>query len=890
MNITEVTQTISNLVEKQFPSFYREEGENFIAFVKAYYEWMEQSGYTINKSRQLFNIRDIDTTPNAFVEHFEKKYFANLPKNILGDTKFLQKHILDLYRSKGSNEGIRLLFRLLFNEEINIYIPSNDILKSSDGIWVEPKYIEISDEFDNNLYENSYITGVVSGATAYVREYKKIYIDDKRIQVLYITDVIGNFAINENLITDNISVVKSAKVLGSPESILITYGSPNQPVGDIVNSVFSFATTELSGVITDSYDVTDGYIDFSINSGGSKYSLSSNISITVGTNTTGQSATFKSFTLSNTEIMKHNLDVINYIPNDKTIYFNPNTDIINTSSFIKLANNVVSSSNNKAFANGDMIKYVCAPGNTIISGLSNNSFYYVCGSNSSGVQLSATYNLKTFNANTDVNNVEEFITINTNTFANGDVLRYIVSSGNTALVNLANNSYYYAIQANSTGVKLATSYTPISFNPFSSISNTDSYFISLSSHSFVNNDIVRYTTSYGNTAISALANNSYYYVVQSNTTGIKLSTTSGGAPILLYSNTLPKETGHNIYGPGTPINLTKGLSQNGHSFFGYSPIQILSNKNEFGHALVGRGIRLNSNTDITDATDFISISNNAFANGDQVTYHVINGNTALTNLTNNTIYWVINANTQGLKLATTYNGANINLTKGLTETGHFLTGVSKVDMLINVASFGSDLKNSNSNTLLSDALTDANVVVGTISKLTDINPGQNYNGDVTVRVRDNYTASYGLFDSTGKIHGNNAIISGKVFRGNDIPTKIKIKDSGFGHNVNGENISLINYANNSSSIDGNIVLGAIGVQQGYWLNDQGKLSDNKYIHDNSYYQEYSYEIQFSKSLDKYSDVLNQIMHPAGNKLFGKPVLLHFDYIPITIVNSSIIQV
>jgi hypothetical protein len=50
------------------------------------------------------------------------------------------------------------------------------------------------------------------------------------------------------------------------------------------------------------------------------------------------------------------------------------------------------------------------------------------------------------------------------------------------------------------------------------------------------------------------------------------------------------------------------------------------------------------------------------------------------------------------------------------------------------------------------------------------------------------------------------------------------------------------------------------------------LNEDKYIQDSLYYQEYSYEIQFEKSIDKYIDVLKQVMHPVGNKVFGKTVI------------------
>jgi len=82
----------------------------------------------------------------------------------------------------------------------------------------------------------------------------------------------------------------------------------------------------------------------------------------------------------------------------------------------------------------------------------------------------------------------------------------------------------------------------------------------------------------------------------------------------------------------------------------------------------------NANSAITNATDFIAVNPNPFINNDIVRYLVTAGNTALTNLTNNVTYYVVSANSTGLSLSSTYKGSAIDLTKGLTETGHSLTG------------------------------------------------------------------------------------------------------------------------------------------------------------------------------------------------------------------------
>jgi hypothetical protein len=81
-----------------------------------------------------------------------------------------------------------------------------------------------------------------------------------------------------------------------------------------------------------------------------------------------------------------------------------------------------------------------------------------------------------------------------------------------------------------------------------------------------------------------------------------------------------------------------------------------------------------ANAAVSNTADFITIANNVFQNNDVAVYTVAAGNTALSGLTNNTSYYVVSANSTGLKLSSTLNGSAINITSGSTESGHFLTG------------------------------------------------------------------------------------------------------------------------------------------------------------------------------------------------------------------------
>ena len=74
----DIESKISYFVENQFPSFYKEEGDTFISFVKAYYEWLETPGNTLGEARKLLNYRDIDETLDKFIIYFKEKYLKNV--------------------------------------------------------------------------------------------------------------------------------------------------------------------------------------------------------------------------------------------------------------------------------------------------------------------------------------------------------------------------------------------------------------------------------------------------------------------------------------------------------------------------------------------------------------------------------------------------------------------------------------------------------------------------------------------------------------------------------------------------------------------------------------------------------------------------------------------
>ena len=270
----EIEKIISPFIQAQFPVFYEKEGPNFIAFLTAYYEWMEQEGNIINQSRSLLEYRDIDTTMINFIKYFKDKYMDSIPEHIASDKKLLIKHILELYRSKGNEKSYRLLFRILFNEDIDIYIPNQYIFKLSDNNWSVPKYIEVSDSpyLSNLVGQKIYSSSTLS--TGVVESYFVKNYNNKLINVIYLTTLNGNIHYGEKILCESvpqITVDNAPIVFGSLSSVSITQGGLNFNVGDILNIEGGgigglarvAATKNRNGEVT--FDLVNGGKGFSAN-------------------------------------------------------------------------------------------------------------------------------------------------------------------------------------------------------------------------------------------------------------------------------------------------------------------------------------------------------------------------------------------------------------------------------------------------------------------------------------------------------------------------------------------------------------------------------------------------------------------------------------------------
>src|ERR1017187_1181478 len=138
-----ISNTISTFVDSQLPGFIRDEDPNFGLFLKAYYQWLEQSnnsvGGVVYNTKQLLSYHDIDTASNQFLQYFINDFLPYFPNNPALDERKLLKIARQFYQKKGTIESIQFLFRALYNKEADVYYPKENILKISDGKWNIPQ-------------------------------------------------------------------------------------------------------------------------------------------------------------------------------------------------------------------------------------------------------------------------------------------------------------------------------------------------------------------------------------------------------------------------------------------------------------------------------------------------------------------------------------------------------------------------------------------------------------------------------------------------------------------------------------------------------------------------------------------------------------------------------
>ena len=212
-------ERISVRVEGQLPDFVKQDHATFVAFLEAYYEYMEQTGKPYEIIGNLRNYFNIDKTVDSFLQYFKKQFGEDVPEAVFLNANKPQtlKHLRDFYRSKGSEKSFQFLFRLLYKEEIEFYYPSTDMLRVSDGRYTKDKILRCVDTSGTSAIfdlSGTTITGGTSSATGVVELVLKEMIGTFEVTTLYLSKVVGTFQRAETITDGTLTFTLDGMVTG----------------------------------------------------------------------------------------------------------------------------------------------------------------------------------------------------------------------------------------------------------------------------------------------------------------------------------------------------------------------------------------------------------------------------------------------------------------------------------------------------------------------------------------------------------------------------------------------------------------------------------------------------------------------------------------------------
>jgi len=276
----DIRDAVYSGIANQFPAIYQEDGEFLVSFVEAYYKHLDEK-----MDRNLPKLRDIDSTLSSFIIYYKKKFLADLPIDTELDISFIIKHIQDMYRRKGTQESLELLFRMFFNEDIEIFYPSTAVLRPSDSIWGGDAYLEMKSVFtvdDYDIQKGMRIRGDVSLATAFVDEVIFVNFSGALVPLVYLSNISGTFSADDGIqivVTgsngseqiNNVGRLVAGSISVLTVDLIGTIRLPDQAVGDKVKFVSSNSGIEGEGRVSKISDTATGVIDFQIIDGGFGY-------------------------------------------------------------------------------------------------------------------------------------------------------------------------------------------------------------------------------------------------------------------------------------------------------------------------------------------------------------------------------------------------------------------------------------------------------------------------------------------------------------------------------------------------------------------------------------------------------------------------------------------
>lgn len=257
------------LAGDKLPQFLKAEAPKLVKFIEAYYEWMQGGGNALHAIDNIRANKNVDETTNSLLNQFHNEFMKYVPRNIVVDKKLILKHIKDLYLSKGTEKSFRLLFKILYDEDIFFYYPKEDVLRVSDGKWSVEKSIRVNVGSGLAGINGLPIKGQTSEATAIIEYSVQFNVGSNTTVEIFLSNIKGAFQIGEDVI---ITKEDSSTITRTLFTVLSGATIDDAGTGYSPGDVLSISGGGGDDAEIEVETVADGVIDaITINAGGSNY-------------------------------------------------------------------------------------------------------------------------------------------------------------------------------------------------------------------------------------------------------------------------------------------------------------------------------------------------------------------------------------------------------------------------------------------------------------------------------------------------------------------------------------------------------------------------------------------------------------------------------------------
>ena len=115
----------------------------------------------IENIQQLLNYSDPDHTIADFLTQMKEEFLKTIPTDTTSalNTRKLIKNIKSLYRAKGTDKAHQAFFRMLFNENSEVYKPNEDMLRVSDGKFSTNTFIRCTQTTAQSVNDPIFLVG-----------------------------------------------------------------------------------------------------------------------------------------------------------------------------------------------------------------------------------------------------------------------------------------------------------------------------------------------------------------------------------------------------------------------------------------------------------------------------------------------------------------------------------------------------------------------------------------------------------------------------------------------------------------------------------------------------------------------------------------------------------